>query len=314
MKIIVGLCLLGALVAQTDWPALAIEGGIPTTARPEIGRIIRIFPNGQDSRCTATLVVPDFVLTAAHCIFYSAEHPEQYRFDVETPTGLRSYQVARIHNFGPQRFWGNSVPSPEQVNAVPRSPTPIRRGNNDVALVQLAESVPPDVARPAGVMVYYPEDATPATVFGYGENRCHGTRDRALVSSALERGLTGGPHPSWTIRSQIPAGPDSLRGRLGRPGDSRPRQRRRRYWGVASSTSGFFDTYGDVIWFRPEIERIVLGRQPAPLRKRRPVGGPDLGRAAPPIGLLFSGWRRARTTSDRCPGPEPGCHQRHRGS
>jgi hypothetical protein len=44
-------------------------------------------------------------------------------------------------------------------------------------------------------------------------------------------------------------------------------------WGVASSSSSLWDTYGDVVYFRPNMDEIVTGMPQPPYRKSR--GDPD---------------------------------------
>jgi Trypsin len=86
--------------------ARAVEG-LPTDIRPEIGLLIheydpyRIKWNLSGRReCTATLVTPDFVLTAAHCVDYSPDDPEEYTFFVYRSKDFFKYQLAAIVNFG----------------------------------------------------------------------------------------------------------------------------------------------------------------------------------------------------------------------
>jgi Trypsin len=77
------LILANAIIAHEGQ---AVEGQL-TNLRPEIGflkheynpnRIQRSLSGQRD--CTATLVTPDFVLTAAHCVDFSPDNPEEYSF------------------------------------------------------------------------------------------------------------------------------------------------------------------------------------------------------------------------------------------
>jgi len=261
--------------------ARAVERGETTTTRPEIGRLLRYISAQPTSVCTATLVLPHFVLTAAHCIFYSSEHPEQYFFGVDSADGFIRYQVAEIFNFGPSLQWGDVVPSELALMDVPLSPTPSHRGSNDVALLRLETSVPPDVATPSGVATWYLDPGVTVTVFGYGYGRCHGT---------IETGLGVRRHSSWTYQVNdlspentqyisptglICSGDSGGPAVLGRPEERGP------IWGVASTSSSSFDTYGDVIYFRPLMERIVTGTPVPEFSKER--GDPEEWLQATPM-------------------------------
>jgi hypothetical protein len=213
-------------------------------------------------------VAPDFVLTAAHCIFFSSEHPEQYFFGIDSSSGFMKYQVAHIWNFGAQRIWGDQTPNEDDLNAVPRSATPSGRGNDDVALLQLTASVPPDVAKPSGVATWYIDPGVTVSLFGYGYGSCH-TGGTAIRDAGVKRVNTwtyqvnGGknaqrPDPAALICDGDSGGP----GVLGGPYDGGA------VWGVASSSSSV-DWYGDVVYFRPWLEQIVTGMPQPDYRKDR---------------------------------------------
>jgi Trypsin len=255
--------------------ARAIEGGVTTSVRPEIGKLWRQISAQSYGACTGVLVLPHFVLTAAHCIFFSDENPQQYFFGIESASGFLKYQVAEIFNFGPSRHWGTIVPTEELLNAVQRSPT--GRGNNDVALLRLAASVPADVATPSGLETWYFDPGETVTVFGYGEGRCHG-----IVHGTGEGVKRYG---TWTFQvntwSKVNAqsfDPDTrlpliCAGDSGGPAVRGGPEEGGPVWGVASASSGGADTYGDVIAYRPLMEQIVTGTPEPPFRKER--GNPN---------------------------------------
>jgi Trypsin len=263
MSCLCALAVLGVFAAQ----ARAVDRGTEINLRAEIGRLWRRGPGGLTWACTGTLVAPDFVLTAAHCIGYSSEHPEQYFFGIDSSSGFMMYQVAQIWNFGAQRTWGDYVPNEDELKAVPRSATPSERGNNDVALLQLTASVPPDIATPSGVATWYIDASATVSLFGYGDGLCHGTYARGAGVKRVNTWtyqVNGGKNsqrldPTGIICDGDSGGP----GVLGGPADGGA------VWGVASSTSSSWDEYGDVVYFRPWMEQIVTGMPQPEYRKDR---------------------------------------------
>ena len=146
LGVALGLGVLVGLVGCADEPApietqtLGDEliDGTPTYERPEIGRI---------SGCTATLVAPRGVITAAHCVNYgsrlNAGYYDDFTIDRDGQTE-RSFRVQRIRSFSTQL------------------------GGEDVAIMELAEEVPPEIATPTTVATQDPAQGEPVTLFGYG--------------------------------------------------------------------------------------------------------------------------------------------------
>jgi len=117
-----------------------------TYERPEVGSI-----NVGGGACTATLVGPQLVVTAAHCIDYtSRDRVGTYgQFEVRTgPTDSRFFSITRIASY---------MRNPGEVI-----------GPDDVALLELGEAVPASLATPAPIARAAPAPGSGATIYGYG--------------------------------------------------------------------------------------------------------------------------------------------------
>ena len=120
-----------------------VIGGAVSWDRPEVGAI---------SGCTATLIAPEVIITAAHCLgFRSARTPGRYgEFTIYGAGGgdRRSYPIDLYVSYS-----GGSL------------------GQDDVALMRLAEPVPADVATPARLAREEPARGASMAIWGFGCTR-----------------------------------------------------------------------------------------------------------------------------------------------
>ncbi|MFK8252232.1 S1 family peptidase [Ancylobacter terrae] len=138
------VCVLAFLAAG---PARAIVGGQP--AAPDVAAQTAMIVSTRGASCTGSVLAPDVVLTAAHCVQPAAN----YAVAVIEPTGPRIIPASRIALH--PRFDPGSFDS--------RRPTP------DLALVKLAEPLPARF-RPArlGTDAALPAKGTVFTLAGFG--------------------------------------------------------------------------------------------------------------------------------------------------
>jgi hypothetical protein len=129
-------------------------GGQFTFARPEVGAL---YVDG--GLCTATLVRPNVVVTAAHCVgFTNVDRPGRNlgEFVVEKSANQR-----RAFVVDGWASWGGDA------------------GDSDIALVRLAEAVPESVATPVKLASRAPSEGTTVSWFGYGCGRRSGQDNQA---------------------------------------------------------------------------------------------------------------------------------------
>ena len=138
----IALCLAGCTneLGRADLGTDSDEviGGSVTWEHPEVGSI---------SGCTATLVAPDVVITAAHCLGYASRtSPGDYGyFEIRRSTSER--RQFRIRRY---RSYSSTL------------------GRDDVALIQLSTAVPPELAIPAPLARANPPRGERVSIYGYG--------------------------------------------------------------------------------------------------------------------------------------------------
>jgi len=127
--------MLGALafaVAISFSPALAMVGG-SAPADPELARHVVLIVGSRGNSCTGVAIARDLVLTAAHCVLAGAEY-KRVEFDAERRPALKDVAAVLRHPmFDLDTLLGH-------------------RATADVALVKLAEPLPPAYA-PAAIAV-----------------------------------------------------------------------------------------------------------------------------------------------------------------
>lgn len=120
-------------------------GGQLTSVRPEIGRLSL---NG--SSCTATLIRPQVVISAAHCVGYRTRSGRWGNFIIQRDGKSFSYPIDGVYSFGDGL------------------------GERDITLIHLTKVVPNSVATPTKIAVTEPTQGD-VTIFGYG---CQNRRTR----------------------------------------------------------------------------------------------------------------------------------------
>jgi hypothetical protein len=152
-------CLDEGLELETD--DSEIIGGTPTTMRPEVGQFQHFdAAPGFMSTCTATLIAPRIILTAAHCldgVFPQATPvavPTGARFRFTDAGGtVRFVGVDRVHSFGLETF-----ARPVNTSSL----------TQDVAIARLVTAIPASQATPATIATQEATIGTTSTYFGFG--------------------------------------------------------------------------------------------------------------------------------------------------
>ena len=145
----------GVEPSEVDTSAAELVGGTATTAHPAIGELRW---HSNIPRCTATLIAPRFILTAAHCVdeIGVLYDEEDYEFVFVDATGVRRrVPVVEGYPF-------------ERTNRELDHLDPTRRLNPDLAVLRLAVAVPPEQAVGAMIAGSTPDFGETVTAYGFG--------------------------------------------------------------------------------------------------------------------------------------------------
>jgi len=179
----------------------AVIGGTTTYDRPEVGFI---------SGCTASLVAPDMIITASHCLGYrSATSLGNYgTFTIRPASGAsRTFSIVRYRSYATQL------------------------GQDDVTLMNLGEPVPAELARPLRLAAAEPQaiDVMDASALkgaivltdlinlqtaprGAQRDALAGRGSRLVLRRGRARGRPSEPAPPWPARRSRTAGTTTRRG------------------------------------------------------------------------------------------------------
>lgn len=219
-------CIAAALVAgcteeesQQNTSQSALVGGSTYTSKPAIGTV-----NLGGRGCTATLITPRHVITAAHCNGHSDALPSPATFTI----GANTYTVSRLYVFGPEH------------------PSGTTDFNTDVALLELSRSVPSGTATPMWVAAAPPTASTTSTTFGYGCNQR--LSDGGFSGGGTKRSYTFSYASYTTALCPGDSGGPACYGDANAWGA---------IWGVNSYVSAYGDVWGDVSRYKEDIVAVI---------------------------------------------------------
>jgi len=234
--------------------------GTVTTARPEIG-----FISSGAGGCTATLIAPNAILTAAHCLNPTqaslVQVPFNPIFGFRDISGVsRTSPIDKVHSFN----WDSFTPS---TNGVPLT--------GDVAVAHLIVPVPATQAIPATIAAARPTTGAASTMFGLGctdrifqdpfGTKRFVTFTFGTPTTSLCPGDSGGPEVFGS-----PTGGGAI-------------------WGVSTGAVTFFDTFADVAVHGKQIEAVIRSWDGLDERDADRVGMDYFVQVAPTVAVCRKG-------------------------
>lgn len=215
----------------TDTATSELVFGTVTSLRPEIGALLF----GGSVSCTATLISPTAIVTAAHCFAPTSSNltalPSSPQFRYQDLSGIqRVVSIDRVRSFN----WDSFAPS---TVGVPLT--------GDVAVAHLTTAVPASRAVPARISAVRPTTGAASTMFGVG------CTDRIFQDAfGIKRIVTFSFGTGTTSLCPADSGGPEV---FGGPASGGA------VWGVSTGAILWYDTFADVAVHGPQIEAVLRG-------------------------------------------------------
>lgn len=187
------LCLALPALAQTDSRLQALQTGDAGRGWEAVGRLNM----AGVGFCTATLIAPDRILTAAHCLFDRRTGQRLDMADLEFLAGWRTGRAEAIRSIRRVAIW----PGFDFANGAALANVP-----SDLALLELDRPIRTTGITPFAVSTRTPQRADPVAVVSYGRDRaespsiqetCHVLDQRrdgvSVFSCRIDFGSSGAP-------------------------------------------------------------------------------------------------------------------------